>query len=179
MSEARNRWSKYSLSYRRHDNPYLAYDLKDRLESRFGEGSVFFDLDSMPVGIDFRRQIDAAVKKSDAMLVLIGDGWLASEGGANRLLDARDYVRIEIESALTRSESLCKSTKASIHRGIASGPGFQYPLGRYGEDAGRGDSGSQRQAGSCNCRGRATHAGPHFSRRRLETPESNTCSTAK
>jgi hypothetical protein len=92
------------LSYRRQDAPYVAAALKDRLETHFGAESVFIDVDNMPIGVDFRRHIESAVGQCDAMLVLIGGGWLtvAKEGVKNRLFEPRDYVRMEIEAALGR-----------------------------------------------------------------------------
>jgi TIR domain len=95
--------AKIFVSYRRQDSPYVAAVLKDRLERRFGGDSVFFDIDNIPVGADFRKHIEAAVGQCVAMLVLIGDSWLAPvEGRKNRLFEPRDYVRMEIEAALGR-----------------------------------------------------------------------------
>jgi hypothetical protein len=92
------------VSYRRQDSPYVADTLKNRLEQRFGGGSVFFDIDNIPFGANFKKHIEHAVAQCAAMLVLIGDKWLAHAETAdkNRLFDPRDYVRMEIEAALGR-----------------------------------------------------------------------------
>ncbi len=92
------------VSYRRQDSPYVAATLRDHIERRFGADSVFFDIDNIPVGADFRKHIEAAVSECGALLVLIGDKWLMPEErtGKNRLFEPRDYVRMEIEAALAR-----------------------------------------------------------------------------
>ena len=92
------------ISYRRSDTGYVARMLADRLQHQYGSGSVFLDVDNIPPGVDFRNHLDAAVAQCDVFLALIGNEWLsASESGVSRLEDARDFVRIELESALRRS----------------------------------------------------------------------------
>ncbi|MFN5077960.1 MAG: toll/interleukin-1 receptor domain-containing protein, partial [Planctomyces sp.] len=92
------------ISYRRSDTGYVARMLADRLQHQYGSGSVFLDVDNIPPGVDFRNHLDAAVAQCDVFLALIGTEWLsASESGVSRLEDARDFVRIELESALRRS----------------------------------------------------------------------------
>jgi hypothetical protein len=57
---------------------------------------VVKDVDSIQLGNDFAEVIAAAVTSCDALLALIGHQWLAAAAGPN------DFVRVEIESALTR-----------------------------------------------------------------------------
>jgi hypothetical protein len=92
------------ISYRRSDTGYLATMVADTFTSKFGENSVFLDVDSIPLGLDFREYIDQQVAKCDVVLVLIGDKWLeaTNDRGARRIDEERDFVRIEIESALRR-----------------------------------------------------------------------------
>ena len=92
------------ISYRRLDNPYVAGILRDALQERFGRDEVFFDLDNIPFGVDFRRYIADAVGSCDVLLVVIGDQWLnlTTDKGERRLDDPSDFVRIEIEAALKR-----------------------------------------------------------------------------
>lgn len=92
------------LSYRRDDSAYVAATLNDKLQDRFGSDAVFFDVDAIPLGVDFRNYIADAVGRCDVLLVVIGDNWLGAgkEQAAGRLDDPADYVRIEIESALKR-----------------------------------------------------------------------------
>ncbi|MFT5166142.1 MAG: hypothetical protein ACI8P3_001373 [Saprospiraceae bacterium] len=95
--------SQIFISYRREDSPEAAGRIYDRLKSHFGEKQVFFDIDSIPPGIDFRQFISESVSKCDVLLVIIGDRWLAKDNnGVSRLEDPSDFVRIEIEAALKR-----------------------------------------------------------------------------
>jgi hypothetical protein len=91
------------VSYRRQDDAYAAI-LKQHLEPKFGKGSLFIDTHSIPVGVDFRTHIDAAVAKSDAMLVVIGKNWLepGKPPSRNRLFEQGDLVLAEIEAGLAR-----------------------------------------------------------------------------
>jgi len=92
------------ISYRREDAAYPAGWLFDRLAERFGEEQIFKDVDSIDLGDDFAEVIGAAVGETDVLLAVIGDTWLtvADERGGRRLDDPEDFVRIEIEAALTR-----------------------------------------------------------------------------
>jgi hypothetical protein len=93
------------ISYRRHDTAYVAATLNDKLQQHFGANSVFFDVDNIPLGVDFREHIGNAVGQCDVLLVIIGDQWLGpvNSQGKRRIDDPSDYVRIEIESALKRN----------------------------------------------------------------------------
>jgi hypothetical protein len=93
------------ISYRREESAYPAGWLFDRLVEHFGQGQVFKDVDSIQLGDDFVEVISAAVAGCDVLLALIGDEWLTitGEGGRRRLDDPGDFVRLEIEAALTRN----------------------------------------------------------------------------
>jgi hypothetical protein len=92
------------ISYRREETAYPAGWLYDRLISRFGGGQVFKDIDSIQLGDDFVEVITRAVASCDVLLALIGNEWLTitDERGRRRLDDPDDFVRLEIEAALTR-----------------------------------------------------------------------------
>lgn len=91
------------ISYRREETAYPAGWLYDRLASRYG-GQVFKDVDSIRLGDDFVEVITRAVGSCDVLLALIGDQWLTitDRAGQRRLEDPDDFVRLEIEAALTR-----------------------------------------------------------------------------
>ena len=92
------------ISYRRNDDPYAARGINDALVKQFGNEKVYFDLDALLAGLDWREQIDKMVAECDVMLVVIGDRWLeADESGRFRLEDADDLVRVEVSSALKRN----------------------------------------------------------------------------
>jgi hypothetical protein len=96
------------LSYRRDDSIDAAGRIYDRLVEHFGSESVFMDVDSIPLGIDFRQYLQDTVSRCDVLLAVIGHGWLEArhpEGplvGQRRLDNPDDFVRIEIQTALER-----------------------------------------------------------------------------
>ena len=92
------------ISYRRQDSAYPAGWLYDRLADRFGPDQIFKDVDSIELGDDFVETITNAVGSCDILLALIGQEWLdiAGADGSRRLDDPDDFVRLEIEAALTR-----------------------------------------------------------------------------
>jgi hypothetical protein len=92
------------ISYRREETAYPAGWLYDRLADRYGHDQVFKDVDSIQLGDDFVEVITRAVGSCDVLLALIGDEWLTviDAHGRRRLDDPDDFVRVEIEAALTR-----------------------------------------------------------------------------
>lgn len=94
------------ISYRRTDSSDVTGRLYDRLEAHFGKERLFKDVDSVPLGVDFRQYIKKNVTVCSAMVVVIGQRWLGQEEdntkSRNRLQDPNDFVRIEIETALKR-----------------------------------------------------------------------------
>src|SRR4051812_45724400 len=95
---------KVFISYRREDSRHVADRIYDRLTAHFGTGTIFKDVDSIPLGADFRRKLQEAVEQSGVMVVVIGDRWLrlTNKAGQRRLDNENDFVRIEIETALQR-----------------------------------------------------------------------------
>ena len=93
---------KVFISYRRQDSGGHTGRLADHLLDRLGSSSVFMDVESIEAGADFTEAIVRAIDDSDAVLVVIGPGWLDATGsdGKRRLDDAGDFVRREIEIAL-------------------------------------------------------------------------------
>lgn len=92
------------ISYRREETAYPAGWLFDRLTDRF-DGQVFKDVDSIEPGDDWVEVITRVVGSCDVLLALIGDQWLTitDEDGHRRLDNPHDFVRLEIEAALTRN----------------------------------------------------------------------------
>ena len=92
------------ISYRRQETAWPAGRLDDVLVEHFPAEQVFKDVDSIEPGEDFVERITAAVASCDVLLALIGPQWLTitDENGRRRLDDPKDWVRLEIETALTR-----------------------------------------------------------------------------
>jgi hypothetical protein len=92
------------ISYRRTDAASAAGWLYDRLAGRFA-GQLFKDVDSIRPGDDFVAEINRAVASCAVLLAVIGPRWLmaADARGQRRLDDPKDFVRLEIEAALSRA----------------------------------------------------------------------------
>jgi hypothetical protein len=94
---------KILISYRRADSDAIAGRIRDRVAGYFGDDCVFMDIDSIPFGLDFRKQVQEALVKNDIVLAIIGPKWMGgTRGGSSRILSESDPVRVEIETALTR-----------------------------------------------------------------------------
>jgi TIR domain len=138
------------ISYRREDAAYPAGWLYDRLANRYGAGQVFKDVDSIELGDNFVEVISSAVSSCDVLLALIGPRWLGTtdEHGRRRLDDRDDFVRLELEAALTRrvlvipilvegarmprAEELPDSLVALVHR-----QALELSPARFAADTGR------------------------------------------
>lgn len=96
--------SKILISYRREDSADVTGRIYDRLVQQFGREAVFKDVDSIPLGVDFRTYLDQQVAKCDTFLAVIGRNWMKAKGrkGKSRLDEPGDFVQIEVESALKR-----------------------------------------------------------------------------
>jgi hypothetical protein len=61
------------------------------------------DIDSNPIGVDYRAHIDDSLKRCDMLLAVIGRQWLGTGAvGARRIDDPGDLVRLEVTRALAR-----------------------------------------------------------------------------
>ena len=92
------------ISYRREDAEGQAGRLFEALKAHFGQDAVFMDVAGIKPGRDFRKAIDSNVASCDALLAVIGKGWLSAKDatGQRRLDDVNDFVRLETISALKR-----------------------------------------------------------------------------
>lgn len=96
--------AQISISYRRRDSAYAARVLHEKLAQRFGEDSIFYDIDDIPIGENFSEYIVNAVAKADVLLVIIGKEWATDidHTGERQLNNPYDYVRLQIEAAFER-----------------------------------------------------------------------------
>jgi TIR domain len=101
--QLRRRPLRVFLSYRREDASGHAGRLYDLLAARYGHEHVFMDIDAIPLGSQFGETINRAVASCDVVIALIGRSWLSASAadGRRRLDDPDDFVRRELESALT------------------------------------------------------------------------------
>ena len=92
------------INYRREDSAASAGRIYDRLANQMGSDNVFFDVNDILPGSDFPHVLTEKIEACDALLAVIGKQWISSadENGQRRLNDPKDFVRIEIDTALKR-----------------------------------------------------------------------------
>ena len=97
--------SNIFVSYRREDSSDVTGRIFDYLKPAFGEGHLFKDVDSIPLGIDFRQHLEGALSQCRVLIAVIGDQWIerGSAVGKRRIDDSRDQLRVELEVALGRN----------------------------------------------------------------------------
>lgn len=89
------------ISYRRDDSPSAVHLIYERLIREFPPESVFRDIDHIGLGDNFVAVLQENVASCEVMLVVIGKNWFnATKEGQKRLFDEKDYVRIEVKTAL-------------------------------------------------------------------------------
>lgn len=89
------------VNYRSRDDGSMAFLVKRELSAEFGDGAIFLDFESIPLGQDFSRMLLDGARRSAVLLVLIGRDWEGRVGARGRLIDdPGDWVRREIAAAL-------------------------------------------------------------------------------
>jgi hypothetical protein len=103
VKDTRREAEQIFISYRRADSPSAVGRIRDALVATYGRENVLFDIDTLPLGVDFRVHLKSLVARCAYMVVVIGPGWLHASDALGRRLDrADDWVRVEIETALQR-----------------------------------------------------------------------------
>jgi hypothetical protein len=95
------------INYRREDSSGHAGRLYDALAERFGDEHVFMDVDAIDPGEDFTQVVTQSVGSCDVLLAVIGRRWVTTtdSAGRRRLDNPSDWVRVEIQTALDRSDT--------------------------------------------------------------------------
>jgi hypothetical protein len=92
---------KIAISYRRADTQPIVGRIFDRLVSRYGKDEVYIDIDNIPVGMDFRSDIDQTLREIKVLLVVVGQQWRGPrDRDPPRIFDEDDPVRQEVQTAL-------------------------------------------------------------------------------
>lgn len=95
--------SKIFISYRRDDSAGYAHAIHSQLVQHFSKDQVFMDVDTVEPGVDFVHAIQKAVGECNVLVALIGKRWTGGEAsGTSRLDNEKDYVRLEVSTALAR-----------------------------------------------------------------------------
>ena len=63
----------------------MAGRICDQLKARYGNDSVYMDIDNIPVGVDFREHIYAALDQTDVLVAIVGPKWLGTRRGGGRV----------------------------------------------------------------------------------------------
>jgi hypothetical protein len=87
--------NKIFISYRRDDARAEALSIYQRLRRTFSKNQLFFDVDSIQRGRDFRQAIDQSISECKALLAVIGPRWLDAR---RRQRDAADRSRRRLRS---------------------------------------------------------------------------------
>lgn len=90
------------ISYRRDDSQEISRAIYDVLIKSYGKRTTFFDIDSIPAGVDFAEYISGTLNRCSVFLAIIGDKWIdiRNKEGIRRLDDPKDWVRLEVATAL-------------------------------------------------------------------------------
>lgn len=97
--------AKIFISYRRKDSQVFTDRIYERLAAHFGADAVFRDIQSIQYGEQFPDRLQQAVEGCQVMVAVIGSSWvtIASDNGQPRLFNPEDWVRREIEGALSQA----------------------------------------------------------------------------
>jgi TIR domain len=89
------------VAYRRSDSTDIVGRLYDRLAKRFGIARVIRDVNSIPLGVNFRTYIEQMIPACSVLLVVIGPSWDRDRADSRRRTDDQeDLLRIEVACAL-------------------------------------------------------------------------------
>lgn len=93
------------ISYRRQDSQSAAGRLADHVKEQMQGVPLFRDVETIEPGVDFTEAIGRALQSCGVLLAVIGPHWttVTDTGGRRRLDNAGDYTRLEIVTALQRS----------------------------------------------------------------------------
>jgi hypothetical protein len=96
---------KIFICYRREYDSYAAHTIFNQLAPAFGKSNVFYDIRSIPAGVDFSAYILERIRVCAVLLAVIGNHSLDARFGDGprkgelRIDDPMDLVRVEIETA--------------------------------------------------------------------------------
>ena len=89
-------------SYRRRDSADVTGRICDRLVANYGRSRIIRDVDSIPLGVDFRDYIEHVIPYCRAVLAIIGPDWHIDPvaDGRRYFEDPKDMVGFELACAL-------------------------------------------------------------------------------
>ena len=90
---------KVFISYRREDSAAMAGRIYDSLCARFGEVNVFFDVDTLAGGEEFKPKIEACLVETGVLLVVMDVEWHSILLQRSKDPQTDDFVILEIDTA--------------------------------------------------------------------------------
>lgn len=88
------------ISWRRLDNPDTTGRIHEHVVKRFGEQTVFRDIEKIPLGDDFRKALQERLGDCKVLLAIVGPDWLKSaRNDAKPSGEDTDWVQTEILTA--------------------------------------------------------------------------------
>ena len=93
------------ISYRRNDASVAARAIYDHLAHAFGTDAVFYDSAVLQPGDKWEATLEDRLRSCYALLAIIGNKWVS-----DRLSEPKDFVKLEIETALKREVRVIPSS---------------------------------------------------------------------
>lgn len=124
------------ISYRRSDGADVAGRIYQDLRARYPGSVIFFDVDGIHEGDDYRDVLVSKVSQSDIVVAVVGPHW----DGRNepndppRILRIEDWVRTEVEHADTEGKLIITSVRGQKDIKYASVPDYNKELKEWEED---------------------------------------------
>ncbi len=89
-------------SYRRRDSADVTGRICDRLVAKYGRRKIIRDIESIPLGMDFRDYIEHVIPNCRVVLAIVGPEWQIDPvaDGRRYLDDPKDLVGFELACAL-------------------------------------------------------------------------------
>ena|SRR5215467_13748825 len=88
------------ISYRRADTLAISGHVYDQLRQAFDADRVFFDVDTIPAGVDFRDHIAECMDLTPVCVAVVGHRWRRRPIATRLLRWGTDHVHVEIGLAL-------------------------------------------------------------------------------
>jgi hypothetical protein len=96
------------ISYRRDDSAGSSGRIYDRLTTIFAPEQIFKDVDSIPIGSNFKKAMEDSVESCQVVLAVIGKDYtrLKDKEGVPRIMKKTDFVNIELAHAFRAGKTI-------------------------------------------------------------------------
>ena len=88
------------LSYRREDNSHAVGRIYDFFVEHFGPTEVFFDVEDIPAGSEFKKYLKGAIRSTRIFVPIIGQRWADANWNPQKPEVFEDMVTMEFATAL-------------------------------------------------------------------------------